>query len=319
MKKILIICVVLANIATQVSAQSDSIAHAYFINELQKAQTAEDSAEIYYSDFVYYHGGTSSPYDSYHPFVENNSTPRTLLFPYGADSALAIFRRLCWKDDMEYLYFPIVQLEHALGLPHDYTIAPPDTSDFYMPLQSGTYCDLGAGWQTNYTQYLYPHAKWALQHCKLYTNLFRDIDEPKLWKQQQDTVLRLTVTHLPHGNRTIIRVYKDNEQPMAEYRFLYDEYSRIKSLRHIVQTRYEKKQLTEEQWNTIVHLATAIDSLPWNERGSLIDGNRYWFEYSHNSFYHSNYSCWDRTDLWKYLSDLFPKPKKQVKHYYNYD
>ena len=247
MKKILIICMVLANIATQVSAQSDSIAHAYFINELQKAQTAEDSAEVYYSDFVYYHGGTSSPYDSYHPFNENDSLPRTLLFPYGVDSALTIFRRLYWNDDMEHLYFPIVQLEHALGLPHDFTIAPPDTSDFYMPLQSGTYDDLGLGWQTNYTQYLYPHAKWALRHCKHYTNLFRDLDEPSLWKQQ-DTMLRVTVTHLPHGSKTIIRVYKHNGQPIAVCRSVGQEYSCLKSFRN-VQNNYNKQQLTSQQWH----------------------------------------------------------------------
>ena len=318
MKKILIICVALVNIATHTLAQSDSIVHAYFMERLQEAKTAIDSAEVYYSDFIYYNGGEYTPYESYHPFNENDSLPRTLLFPYGVDSALTIFRRLYWNDDMEHLYFPIVQLEHALGLPHDFTIAPPDTSDFYMPLQSGTYNDLGLGWQTNYTQYLYPHAEWALRHCKHYTNLFRDLDEPSLWKQQ-DTMLRVTVTHLPHGNRTMIRVYKDNGQPMAEYRSVYDEYTRIKSVRHIVQTRYEKKQLTEEQWNKIVHLAAAIDSLPWEERGTLIDGNRYWFEYSHDSSYHSNYSCWDRTELWEYLKQLFPKPKKQIRHYYNYD
>ena len=214
MKKILIICVALVNIATHTLAQNDSIVHAYFMERLQEAKTAIDSAEIYYSDFIYYNGGEESPYESYHPFNENDSLPRTLLFPYGVDSALAIFRRLYWNDDMEHLYFPIVQLEHALGLPHDFTIAPPDTSDFYMPLQSGTYDDLGLGWQTNYTQYLYPHAEWALRHCKYYTNLFRDLDEPSLWKQQ-DTMLRVTVTHLPHGNKTIIRVYKHNGQPIA--------------------------------------------------------------------------------------------------------
>ena len=313
MKKILIICIVLANINTKTLAQSDSIVHAYFMKRLQEAKTAIDSAEVYYSDFIYYNGGEYTPYESYHPFNENDSLPRTLLFPYGVDSALTIFRRLYWNDDMEHLYFPIVQLEHALGLPHDFTIAPPDTSDFYMPLQSGTYNDLGPGWQTNYTQYLYPNAKWALQHCKTYTNLFRDLDEPSLWKQQ-DTMLRVTVTHLPHGNRTMIRVYKDNGQPMAEYRSVYDEYTRIKSVRHIVQSRYEKKQLTEEQWNKIVHLAAAIDSLPWEERGTVIDGNRYWYEYRHDSSYRSYYSHKDKVGLWQYLIDLLENPSKQMKH-----
>jgi|GEM_PF-5044500 len=312
MKKILIICVALVNIATHTLAQNDSIVHAYFMEGLQEAKTAIDSAEIYYSDFIYYNGGEYTPYESYHPFNENDSLPRTLLFPYGVDSALAIFRRLYWQEGMEYLYYPIVQLEHALGLPHDFTIAPPDTSDFYMPLQSGTYDDLGLGWQTNYTQYLYPHAKWALRHCKHYTNLFRDLDEPSLWKQQ-DTMLRVTVTHLPHGSKTIIRVYKHNGQPIAVCRSVGQEYSCLKSFRN-VQNKYNKQQLTSEQWHEIMNKASAIDSLPWKERGTIIDGNRYWYEYRHDSSYRSYYSHKDRVGLWQYLIDLLENPSKQMKH-----
>jgi len=181
-----------------------------------------------------------------------------------------------------------------------------------MPLQSGTYDDLGLGWQTNYTQYLYPHAKWALRHCKHYTNLFRDLDEPSLWKQQ-DTMLRVTVTHLPHGSKTIIRVYKHNGQPIAVCRSVGQEYSCLKSFRN-VQNKYNKQQLTSEQWHEIMNKASAIDSLPWKERGTIIDGNRYWYEYRHDSSYRSYYSHKDRVGLWQYLIDLLENPSKQMKH-----
>ena len=77
MKKILIICVALVNIATHTLAQNDSIVHAYFMERLQEAKTAIDSAEIYYSDFIYYNGGEYTPYESFYFFEENDSLPRT--------------------------------------------------------------------------------------------------------------------------------------------------------------------------------------------------------------------------------------------------
>lgn len=313
MKKILIICVALVNIATHTLAQNDSIVHAYFMERLQEAKTAIDSAEIYYSDFIYYNGGEYTPYESYHPFNENDSLPRTLLFPYGADSALAIFRRLYWQEGMEYLYYPIVQLEHALGLPHDFTIVPPDTSDFYMPLQSGTYDELNSGWETNYKQHIYPCVEWAWRHCKTYTTLFQDVDEPDLWHGPQDTVLRLTVTHKPVGGQTIIRVYKHNGQPMAVYRSVDKKHSGLKPS-YNVQNMYNEQQLTSEQWHEIMNKASTIDSLPWKERVIHINRNFYWYEYRHDSSYRSYYSHKDRVGLWQYLIDLLENPSKQMKH-----
>lgn len=313
MKKILIICVALVNIATHTLAQNDSIVHAYFMERLQEAKTAIDSAEIYYSDFIYYNGGEYTPYESYHPFNENDSLPRTLAFPYGADSALAIFRRLYWQEGMEYLYYPIVQLEHALGLPHDFTIAPPDTSDFYMPFQSGTYDELNSGWETNYKQHIYPCVEWAWRHCKTYTALFQDVDEPDLWHGPQDTVLRLTVTHKPVGGQTIIRVYKHNGQPMAVYRSVDKKHSGLKPS-YNVQNMYNEQQLTSEQWHEIMNKASTIDSLPWKERVIHINRNFYWYEYRHDSSYRSYYSHKDRVGLWQYLIDLFENSPKQMKH-----
>lgn len=314
MKKLLFTIAVIFGIGLPTTyAQSDSIVHALLIERLQQAKTAEDSAFTYYWDFVYYNGGEESPYESFYFFEETDSIPRTLSFPYGADSALAIFRRLYWQEGMEYFYYPIVQLEHALGLPHDFTIVPPDTSDFYMPLQSGTYDELNSGWETNYKQYLYPHAEWTWRHCKTYTALFQDVDEPNLWHSQNDTVLRLTVTHLPHGSKTIIRIYKHNGQPIAVCRSVGQEYSCLKSFRN-VQNKYNKQQLTSEQWHEIMNKASAIDSLPWKERGTVIDGNRYWYEYRHDSSYRSYYSHKDRVGLWQYLIDLLENPSKQMKH-----
>lgn len=310
MNKILFTIAVIFGIGLPTTyAQSDSVGHPWLIEELQQVKTAKDSAVVYYKDFVYSHSGM---YYS-HNLVYSSKISKTLTFPYSPDSALAIFSRLYRQEGMEYLYYPIVQLEHALGLPHDFTIVPPDTSVFYMPLQSGTYDELNSGWETNYKQHIYPCVEWAWRHCKTYTTLFQDVDEPDLWHGPQDTVLRLTVTHKPVGGQTIIRVYKHNGQPMAVYRSVDKKHSGLKPS-YNVQNIYNEQQLTSEQWHEIMNKASTIDSLPWKERVIHINRNFYWYEYRHDSSYRSYYSHKDRVGLWQYLIDLFENSPKQMKH-----
>ncbi len=284
---------------TSVQAQNDSTQLDYMNERLREAATPETRAEIYYQDFVYAHGGYYSPYD---PFYNLADTHRTQIYPYSADSALAILSRLYWQDGKEHLYYPIVQLEHFLGRRHDDAIIPPDTSEYYMPLQSGTYDDLGPGWETNYGQYLFPHVQWALLHCQSYTELFRTFGEPDLWHSNDGTAIRMVVHHLPGTGFTLIRVCMVNGQPTVFLRTRYEAYEEQKW--SYVSTTEELK-LSLSQWQEIISLATAIDTLPWKTTGTAIDGNRYSFEYRHGSSYHSHYTCYDHTGLSKYLFGLF--------------
>ena len=282
--------------------QGDSTRLDYMNEQLRKAATPEARAEIYYEDFVYAHGGHYSPYDPFDDLVVVD-TPRTQVCPHSADSALAILSRLYWEEGGEHLYYPIVQLEHALGRRHDAAIIPPDTSEFYMPLQSGTYDALGPGWETNYGQYLFPHVQWAFLHCQSYTELFKTFGEPDLWHQNDHTAIRLTVHHLPGSDFTLIRVSMVDDQPTAVLRTGHQVYQG-KRWRYVADET-EERRLSPTQWQEISRLAAAIDTLPWEAMGTAIDGNRYWFEYRHGNSYRSHYTCYDHTGMSEYLFSLF--------------
>lgn len=293
----------------EVSAQwNDSIRRAVWNEYLQDARNPEDSALRYHIDFVYCHGGYENPWIA---FDLSEDTTRIPAFPHSAESAIAIMYRLYHQDQNEYkyLYYPIVQLEHFLGLEHDTAVVFPDTSDYYMPLKSGAYdeLNLGPGWETDYSQHLMLYSQWAFNHCECYTRIFKTLDEPDLWHQRQDTVLRLTVAHLPSSSSSVIRVYMDNGKPTAILYDIYSCYSEKNSSWYEKVDKTTKKRLKQEQWQEILKLATAIDTLPWKDKGETIDGNRYQFEYRHGTSYHSHYSCWDKTGLWEYLYNIFYK------------
>lgn len=254
----------------------------------------------YYDDFLHANYGE-------HPWAFYNAPdtiqPRTLDFPHSADSALAILCRLYREEEKEHFYYPIVQLEHFLGRRHDIGIVEPDTAEYYMPLQSGTYADLGPGWETNYRQHLILHTDWALRHCKAYTEMFQAFDEPDLWHMRNDTMIRMTVFHLPGSGFSLIRVFKKNGQPTAMYIDGHDEYKGEEW--HSVIDERKEKELSPEQWQEAIRLATAIDTFSWMDKGVAIDGDRYQFEYRHADSYHSHYSCSDRSGLGGYLFRLF--------------
>ena len=312
MKKTILICAVMVMTKTIVYTQADSTWwYDHINNMLQQASTPIERAEVYYTDFIFCHGGQSTPYYPYYSLLEDQ-TKRIQAFPYSADSALSIFYNQYRKKGNKHLYYPIVQLEHYLGLKHKTSIIPPKTSKYYLPIQSGIVPPLlTSGWETNYSQYLFPTIKRALGHCKYYTKRFRKMREPNLWHREHDTVIRLTCDHLPGTRFNIVRVYKSNGQPIAQLQIGHIRYSRISSLSHIVLDKKIKKTLTQEQWQKVLVLATAIDTLPWFENGMTIDGNRYQFEYRHGTSYHSHYSCFDDTGLAAYLYSIFDSYFKQ--------
>lgn len=297
------IVILLAAIALPLSSLAQS---EWFEEQLAKAKTPEDRALVYYDDFLQSHRGEHpwwSPFDT-----GDTAEPRHLVFSHSADSALAILGHLYWQEDNEHLYFPIVQLEHALGRKHDAAVIPPDTSEYYMPLQSGTYANLGPGWETNYRQHLLLLTQWAVLSCKRYTQFFRTLREPDLWHMQGDTILRMTVDHLPGDDISLIRLFKQNGQPKALYISAHQEYKNKKW--HIVADERKEKTISLNQWHEAMHLAASIDTLPWVDKGQTIDGNRYQFEYRHADSFHSHYSCFDRTGLGGFLFRLFYKDYK---------
>lgn len=278
--------------------------HLYIQEEIQKANNLHDSVKVYYHDFVYGHGGPSNPY--FPEWDDEESLPyHTSTFSYSADSALVILYRLYQEKDKEHLYYPIVQLEHFLCRSHNTGIVPPDTAKLYLPLQSGTYADLGPGWKTNYRQHLLLYTEWALRSCEDYTDMFLTMGEPDLWHMKTDTALRMTVTHLPYGGLSLIRVFKKDGQPAAIAINCHKEYDGKKKSYNLIIDEREEKKLTPEQWQEIIRLATPIDTLPWMDKRIAIDGNRYQFEYRHDDSYHSHYTCFDHTGLEGYLFRLF--------------
>lgn len=271
---------------------------------LNEAENLEKRALVYYDDFLQANYG-EHPWWSVLDDDRDTTQPRTMDFPHSADSALAILYGLYWQEEKDYLYYPIVQLEHFLGLKHDAAIVPPDTSGYYLPLQSGTYADLGAGWETNYRQHLLLHTKWAMLHCKEYTEMFREFNEPDLWHMRNDTMVRMTVFHLPGTGFSLIRVFKKNGQPTAMYIDGHQMY-KDKKWCYVPDERREER-LSSGQWQEAMRLVAAIDTLPWEERGQTIDGERYQFEYRHGDSFHSHYSCFDRSGLGGFLFRLFFK------------
>lgn len=298
MKQTILFFTAIIALCTNASAQYDSL---------------EVRAEKFYNDFVYCHGGYRSPYEPF-DWSDDDKSLRQPKYEHNADSALALFYELYQREGYEHLYFPIVQLEHFLGLRHDIGVVEPDTADYYMPLQSHTYDNLGPGWETDYSQYLFPHTRWALGSCEWYTRFFTSLGEPDLWHQSSGTVLRMTVTHLPVATYSLIRVFLRDGKPFAVRRFVYSRYASREDWEegksNFIPDGYDERALTHKQWLAIQVMAAAIDTLPWETKGTAIDGNRYQFEYRHGSSYHSHYSCHDRTGLSEYLYNLFEKPKQ---------
>jgi len=292
MKRIILFLLVITVLCANVGAQRDSL---------------EIRAAKFYNDFVYCHGGDRSPYD---PFDWTDKSLRNPKYEHNADSSLALFYELYQRDGYEHLYFPIVQLEHFLGLRHDIGVVEPDTADYYMPLQSHTYDNLGPGWETDYSQYLFPHTQWALWNCEWYTRFFTSLGEPDLWHQSSGTVLRMTVTHLPNFYYSLIRVFLRAGKPFAVRRFAYSRFSWEEGTSDFIPDGYDERALTQKQWLAIQVMAAAIDTLPWEMKGTAIDGNRYQFEYRHGTSYHSHYTCHDHTGLAVYLYNLFEKQKQ---------
>ena len=296
--------------ADSLQRRNDKAFHESQLEKMQEADTPEKRAKVYYQDFIYCHHGYTNPYFPYKEWEEYTEL-RTPTFPHSADSALAILYNLYWQEGKEYLYYPIVQLENALGLRHDEGIVPPDTSEYYVPLQSGTHADLGPGWDTNYSQHLLLYTEWALRSCKIYTEKFRKLKEPDLWHMRGDTAIRMAIEHLPGTDFTIVRAYINKGKPTATICRGYREYSRSSKDYHPKVVRRESIKLTLEEWNEVLRLADTIDSLPWEGKGSQIDGNWYFFEYRHGDSYRSHYTCSDNILLSEYLCDLFMNPKRK--------
>ena len=141
--------------------------------------------------------------------------------------------------------------------------------------------------------------------AKLDVLLYTTACEPYM---QGDTILRMTVDHLPGDDISLIRLFKQNGQPKALYISAHQEYKNKKW--HIVADERKEKTISLNQWHEAMHLAASIDTLPWVDKGQTIDGNRYQFEYRHADSFHSHYSCFDRTGLGGFLFRLFYKDYK---------
>ena len=292
-----------------IQRRNDKNFHEIQLDKLRSAKTPEDSAKVYYQDFVYCHGGYINPYFPF-PDWDKNTELRTPTFPHSADSALFILYSLYWQEGKEYLYYPIVQLEHYLGLRHDAAIVPPDTAHFYLPMQSRTNANLGPGWETDYSQHLLLYTEWALRSCKFYTELYRDLGEPDLW-HSRDTAVRMRIEHQPSSGSTLIRVSKKDRQPTAIRYYIVGKYDPIS---HTWGTKVEEQdrvKITQKQWQRVLHLADTIDSLPWDDPRRGIDGNWYFFEYRHGDSYRSHHTCSDNIRLAEYLWKLFEKTKRK--------
>ena len=291
--------------------RNDKIHHEYQLERMLQAKTPEDRAELYYQDFVYCNFGYPNPYLPF-PEWDENTELRTPTFPHSADSALYILYSLYWQEGKEYLYYPIVQLEHYLGLRHDEAIVPPDTSEYYIPIQSGANnANLGLGWETDYSQHLLLYTELALHSCQSYTYYFRQLKEPDLWHMRGDTAIRMLIDHLPGSGSTLIRVDMEKGQPTAHKYSCYRQYSSKGRYSHLKVYQHDKIKLTMEQWQEVLHLADTIDSLPWYDPRSQIDGNWYFFEYRHGDSYRSHYTCSDNIRLAEHLWKLFDKPKRK--------
>lgn len=291
--------------------RNDKNHHEYQLERMQQAKTPEDRAKLYYQDFVYCNGGYTNPYLPF-PEWDEKTELRTPTFPHSADSALAILYEIYWQEGKEHLYYPIVQLEHYLGLRHDEAIVPPDTSEYYIPIQSGANnANLGPGWETDYSQHLLLYTEWALRHCKYYTEYFRQLGEPDLWHMKGDTAVRMQIDHLPGSGSTLIRVSIEKGHPTAHKYSCYRQYSSRNHNYHLKVYKHDKIRLTKEQWRDVLRLADTIDSLPWYDPKMAIDGNWYFFEYRHGDSYRSHYTCSDNIRLAEYLWRLFEKPKRK--------
>ena len=291
--------------------QRDSLFHENILYKMKDAETTMDRAKLFYQDFIYANYGEHDPYFFYDEYY--SGVHRTPTFPNGVDSALALLKTLYNKRENQFMYYPICQLEHYLGIPHDPSITHPDTTNFYVPLQSGTSADLGNGWQSNYTQHLLLKANWALLHCENYTTFFKKTNEPSIWKKgkknPQDTLFRMTIYHLPGSNFSIYNVNMHKGKPYVTRKFGYQRYERNFSSYTYSTIISENRtiRLSQGNWETLLNLIEKIDSLEWVNEGQVIDGNRYFCEYAHNGHYHSHYTCEDPTtdSLHSFIYHLF--------------
>ena len=292
-----------------IQRRNDKNFHESQLDKLRSAKTPEDSAKVYYQDFVYCHGGYTNPYFPF-PEWDKNTELRTPTFAGSADSALVILYELYWQDGKEHLYYPIVQLENALGRRHDEAIVPPDTAKFYIPMQSGTNANLGQGWETDYSQHLLLYTEWALRSCKFYTERYHDLGEPDLW-HSRDTAVRMRIEHLPSNGSTLIRVSKKEGQPTAIRYYIVGIYNSINRTWDTKVEERDKIKISPKQWQEVLHLADTINSLPWENPQRTIDGDWYFFEYRHGDSYRSHYTCSDNIRLAEYLWKLFEKPERK--------
>lgn len=292
-----------------IQRRNDNHFHKSQRERMQEAKAPEDYAKIYYQDFVYFHGGYTDPYFPF-PEWDKNTELRTPTFAGSADSALAILYELYWQDGKEHLYYPIVQLENTLGRRHDEAIVPPDTAEFYIPMQSGTNANLGQGWETDYSQHLLLYTEWALRSCKFYTELYRDLGEPDLW-HSRDTAVRMRIEHLPSNGSTLIRVSNTKGQPTAIRYYIVGIYNPIKRTWGTKVEERDKIKISPKQWQEVLHLADTINSLPWENLQRTIDGDWYFFEYRHGDSYRSHHTCSDNIRLAEYLWKLFEKPERK--------
>ncbi|MBO4741072.1 MAG: hypothetical protein J5605_05445 [Bacteroidales bacterium] len=292
--------------------QRDSLFHVEMLEKMEKAKTPLDRARLYYQDFIYANYGIDYPYlysDDYYSGVH-----RTPTFPNGADSALVLLRQLYDEDENQFMYYPICQLEHYLCKPHYPAIKQPDTTDFYIPLRSGSSADLGKGWQSNYTQHLLTRANWALSHCYWYTKIFKAANEPSIWieskKNPQFTALRITISHLPGTSFTMYRVDMRKGKPYAIRKEGYHYFHTNTMSYTPIFTDSTTIRLSSGRWEKLQSILEKFDTLDWYNEGITIDGHRNFCEYAHDGNYHSYYSCGDRTtdSVAKYLYSFFKKP-----------
>jgi len=295
--------------SAKAQGQRDSLFHENILYKMKNAETTMERARLYYQDFLYANYGEYNPYF----YEESYWWVHTPTFQNSADSALVLLKTLYNKKENQFMYYPICQLEHYLGIPHDPSITHPDTSDFYVPLQSGTSADLGIGWQSNYTQHLLTKAEWALSHSKTYTTFFEKTNEPSIWKKgkknPQISLFRMTIYHLPSTRFSIYNVGMDKGKPYVSLKEGYQKYNRVFSSYtcSTIISEHRTIRLSQGKWEILLNLIEKIDSLEWVNEGQVIDGNRYFCEYAHNGHYHSHYTCEDPTtdSLHNFMYHLF--------------
>ncbi|MBQ3983139.1 MAG: hypothetical protein II633_05135 [Bacteroidales bacterium] len=226
----------------------------------------EQLAQLYYYDFLDMNGGVKladadrwEPDDSgrYHfPALEP-------AFDHCADSALWYLLHL-WSRNPEtydYLYYPIVQVENYLQLPHAAYILPPEEyhkgaffPDTYF-ISFSMY-----DWEHNYTIDLFQGTKQSRECSKSMARLLADMDEKDLYSAtvaKREEVFRLLVHGLSFCQLYLVEAQGENTTLYYKEAQMNPQRS-IDGTFHYSVTKRKQKNLAESQWQELSQLLDSI-------------------------------------------------------------